>query len=388
MKNTNDSILTPISKNSKITVGILFGGRSSEHEISLRSALYVLKSLPSKYKIIPIGISQTGEMHSLSGNFNSQDFKSYTIDDLFSIVAGKIPKNGNISKNYPSILYPVPQSTLNILNKPDSNLRNLNIEVDCLFPVLHGTNGEDGRLQGLFELADIPYIGCDQVSSVIGMDKDIQKRLVREAGIATANYISVTYNEFQSIFSEISNKIESSIGYPCCIKPNSLGSTIGVSKVHKFNELKPAFIEAFKYDCKVLAEEWIQGTEIECAFLGDANNPRISTPGEICTENFYSYNEKYSTESMATLFVPARLNEKRISILQDQARKIAAILGLRGFARLDFWNIETENKFIFSEVNSIPGLTSISMFPKLWEYDGVSAQMWLEELIENAFQYK
>ncbi len=369
-------------------MGVLFGGLSTEHEISLRSALFVLKNLPEKYTIVPIGISKSGLFYSLTGEYNTKDFNSYTIEDLQTIVAGKVPKIHSESKNALSVIYPIPLTGLTDLNLAGDVFRCLNIHVDCFLPILHGTNGEDGRIQSIFELAEIAYIGCDRVASVIGMDKDIQKKLVRDAGIAVANYAAVTHKEFINNPEKTIHYIESLITYPCCIKPNALGSAIGVNKAKNQAELSVALIDAFQYDTKVLVEEWMHGTEVECGFLGDEDNPQITTPGEISTENFYSYDEKYSESSKASLFIPARLDANRIQPLKTLGEKVAKALNLRGLARIDFWNIETQNRFVFNEVNTIPGLTSISMFPKLWEYDGIAASEWLETLITEAFEYK
>lgn len=386
MKSENVSIKASKNKNSRIIVGVLFGGRSSEHEISLRSAIYVLKNLPQKYSIVPIGISREGEFYSLEGEFNAKNFDAFTIDDLAAIVSGNAPQNMPNAKNCKSMFYPVPWLSS---HEESSYLtfRNLNRDVSCVFPVLHGTNGEDGRLQGLFELADIPYVGCDRVSSVIGMDKDVQKRLTRDAGISVANFTTMDREEFEANETNACTRIEAEIGYPCFVKPNALGSAIGAGKANNREQLILKLKDALFYDSKAIIEELIKGTEIECAFLGNAHNSRITTPGEISTEDFYSYDEKYSSGSKASLFVPARLEEVRVRQVKSLAKKVVKTLGLRGFARIDFWSVNNQ-KFIFNEVNTIPGLTSISMFPKLWEYEGVSAQAWLEELVENSLQYK
>lgn len=381
----NMSINHSKKKKKKTTVGVLFGGRSAEHEISLRSTLYVLKNLPTHYTIIPIGVSRAGEFYSLEGRFNAKHFNDFSIKDLSAIVSGRTPKSMPHVKNVKSTFYPFPQAARKRLSSKTNGFRNLNAEVSCLFPVLHGPNGEDGRLQSLFELADLPYVGCDRVSSVVGMDKDIQKRLARDTGINVAKYVSIERDEFEESPNDVCTKIEKQLGYPNFVKPNALGSAVGAGKAHSKTELIQKLKDAFKYDNKALVEELMHGTEIECAFLGTGYKPRVTVPGEISTEDFYSYDEKYSSSSKAQLFVPARLDEPQIQHVKSLAKDIARILGLRGFARIDFWSIQNGRKFVFNEVNTIPGLTSISMFPKLWQHEGVTASMWLEELVESCF---
>lgn len=380
----NMSIIHSKNKKNHTIVGVLFGGRSAEHEISLRSAIYVLKNLPARYSIVPIGISREGEFHSLEGHFNAKDFNEVSIKDLEAIVSGRSPKSMPHVKNLKSTFYPFPQAAHRRLGYKQTGFRNLNASISCIFPVLHGPNGEDGRLQSLFELADIPYVGCDRVGSVVGMDKDIQKRLVRDAGINVAKYLAIEREEFDENQAGVCDRVEKSIGYPNFVKPNALGSAVGAGKAHDKKELIIKLKAAFEYDNKVLVEELMHGTEIECAFLGTSYKPRITTPGEIATEDFYSYDEKYSASSKAQLFVPARLDEAQTQHVKSLAKDVARVLGLRSFARIDFWSTQNSRKIVFNEVNTIPGLTSISMFPKLWEYEGVTASMWLEELVENS----
>ena len=372
---------------SKIqTIAVLFGGRSSEHEISLRSCIHILKNIPATYGIVPVGINRSGQFHSLSGQLNSQDFQNITPDDLSLIVAGKNPAQlAQKSKIQQSVFLPIPKNALQNLST-DFNLKVLNNNIDCIFPVLHGPNGEDGRLQALFELAEIPYVGCNLTASAVGMDKDIQKRLAHEAGIPIAKYAVCHIEEFEKNKSAILNDIAKNIGFPCFIKPNALGSAVGTGKAHNETELEEKLKQALMFDSKALIEELLVGTEVECGFLGTPISPRVTTPGEIATSNFYSYEEKYSSTSTAELFIPARLDAKRTKELQELALKTARTLGLQGFSRIDFWNLKNTNTFIFNEVNTCPGLTSISMFPKLWEYDGVSAKDWIQELIDSAFK--
>ncbi len=372
----------------KRTVAVLFGGRSCEHEISLRSAVFILKNIAEKYNIIPVGISRDSTFHSLTGNFTQKDFQEITIENLAEIVAGEVPKQFIQSRNLESIFLPLRKETLNNIMLQKSSLRILNSEASCVFPVLHGPNGEDGRFQGLFELAEIAYVGCDLRSSVIGIDKDIQKRLARDAGIPIAKYEVVELEEYTEKEAQVVKRIENTIGYPCFVKPNSMGSAVGTNKVKNAAELKKALQEATAFDTKALVEELLVGTEVECAFLGTSVNPRVTVAGEIAPKEFYSYEEKYGADSEASLYIPARLSEKRMSELKTLAIKVAKTMGIYGLSRIDFWNVTKTEQFVFNEYNTIPGLTSISMFPKLWEQEGVKGAEWIEEVIQKAYQRK
>jgi D-alanine-D-alanine ligase len=380
----------------KKTVAVLFGGRSSEHEISLRSALFILKNIPEKYGIIPVAINRDGMFFSLEGVFESGDFSNATVEDLAIIVEGGVPSSFEGKRNLKSLLLPYikgeiqkdfPQFYYSTFSQ-QSKYRILNLEASCFFPVLHGQNGEDGRLQGLFELAEIAYVGCDIRSSVVGIDKDIQKRLAHEAGVLVAKYEVVEYEGFESDKEGSLIHIEKSIGYPCFIKPNALGSAVGTGRAKNRPELEKLLKEALSFDQKVLIEEPMVGTEVECAFLGTSYAPRVTLAGEIAAKDFYSYEEKYASNSEAELFIPARLSSERMQELCDLAKKMAKITGVSGLCRIDFWNCKKTNRFVFNEINTLPGLTSISMFPKLWEYEGILGKQWIEEVIEGAYLRK
>lgn len=370
------------------TIAVLFGGRSSEHEISLRSCVFILKSLPEKYQILPIGIDRNGIFRSLTGSFTCKNFQNITIENLAEIVDGKVPNQFPESQNKESFILPVRKDSLNPDNFQGTSYRILNHEIDCVFPVLHGSNGEDGRLQGFLEMAEIAYIGCDMRASAVGMDKDIQKRLARDAGIPVAKYRCVHIDEFTENPQKILEEIEKKFSYPCFVKPNSMGSAVGTNKAKSQTELKRALQEAFAFDQKALVEEFLVGTEVECAFLGTETHPRVTVAGEISTDDFYSYEEKYSSSSKASLSIPAKLSPERMKTLQSYACTVAKAMGIYGLARIDFWNIKNSDEFVFNEYNTIPGMTSISMFPKLWEYEKIMATQWIEELIEKAFQRK
>ena len=370
--------------NNENTIAVLFGGRSSEHEISLRSAVYILKNIPEKYFIVPVGISRKGEFFSLTGQFTRNEFLQITTEHLAQIVEGKVPSLFPQSQNIQSTFLPLRNETLTQKILKNSSLRILNAETFCVFPVLHGTNGEDGRLQGLLELAELAYVGCDIRASVIGIDKDIQKRLARDAGIPIARYEVIELEELEQKEDLVIKRIEKNLGYPCFVKPNAMGSAVGANIAKNAQDLKIALKEATAFDTKALVEELLVGTEVECAFLGTPTLPRITCAGEIAPKEFYSYDEKYGAESKVMPYIPARLSETRMNELKNLALRIVKIMGISGFSRIDFWNITKTEQFIFNEFNTIPGLTSISMFPKLWEEEKVFGPEWIEELIQKA----
>lgn len=373
------------------TIAVLFGGRSSEHEISLRSAVFILKNIPEKYHVIPVGISREGMFYSLSGIFNSSHFNEIETNDLNLIAQGKIPEKFSSSQIEKSVILPFRKDILSdfaLSNSKNETYRILNTEASCVFPVLHGQNGEDGRLQGLLELAEMAYVGCDVRASAIGIDKDVQKRLAKEAGVPIAKYEIITTEEFEHQKDLSLDHIEQSLGYPCFVKPNSSGSAVGTGKAKNKQELEHAIKEALAFDQKVIVEEFLQGTEVECAFLGTPFSHRITVAGEISTDDFYSYEEKYAPTSQAKLFLPARLEPNRMQELQKHAGTIAKAMGISGLSRIDFWNCPQTNSFIFNEFNTLPGLTSISMFPKLLEHEGITGKMWIEQLISIALARK
>jgi D-alanine-D-alanine ligase len=367
------------------TVAVLFGGRSSEHEISLRSACFVLRNVPRPWRIIPVAIDRDGLCLSLEGTFTAEDFSTVTPEDLAMLVRREIPRGLRAGAVVESLVLPARREVIE--NMPEYPLRILNLEAGVFFPVLHGPNGEDGRLQGLFELAEVAYVGCDVRASVLGIDKHIQKRLASEAGINVARYEAVAHEEWGESRARVVERVKSRIGFPCFVKPNALGSAVGCGRAKDEAELGQLLDAALTYDDKALVEEPMTGTEVECAFLGTAVNPRITIAGEIAPADFYSYEAKYLSEDGAAQYLPARLEEARMQELRALAARVATTLGLDGLCRIDFWNATGgphAGTFVFNEVNTLPGLTSISMFPKLWEHDGVDGPSWIAELLERA----
>lgn len=364
------------------TVAVLFGGRSSEHEISLRSAAFVLRNIPLRWRIIPVGITLQGRWLSLEGTFTSAHFQNVEPEDLavFLRGGGALALGGH--KPVESLLVGAPYDVVTAM--PETTLRLLNLEAGLFFPVLHGQNGEDGRLQGLFDLAEVAYAGPDLITSAMGMDKSVAKRLAEHAGIPTLKWREVSLVAFREQREDVLTRIEQDIGLPAFVKPNALGSAVGVGRAKNRAELADALELAFRFDERALVEVEARGTEVECAYLGSPEHPRISQPGEIAPKDFYSYEEKYSADSQAELFVPARLDAKVSQDIRQAAVQVARALHIEGLARIDFWWRAATREFFFNEVNTLPGMTSISMFPKLWDLDGVTGAAWLDKTLNLA----
>ena len=346
---------------SKIKVGVIFGGMSTEHDVSIVSGTSVAKKLNiNKYDVFPIYIDNNGNW------YKCEDIsRKYEVGDKIE----KIELINNV---------------IEYLNK-----------LDVLFPVLHGLYGEDGTIQGLFELLKIPYVGCKVLGSSIAMDKVYTKIIFEKAGIKQANYeyvrkdkdkyiyIDKEFNEKKGTLKEVCKIIENKLSYPMFIKPSNSGSSVGINKAINIKKLEEYIEYASKYDKKILIEENIEGKEIECSVIGN-ENVKASCLGEITpAENFYTYDAKYKN-SDSKLTIPANINNE----LSDKIRKLAikafkAIDG-KGFARVDFFVNEKTEEIYINEINTIPGFTEISMYPKLWEYTGVEYTSVLDELIQLA----
>lgn len=331
----------------KITLLVLFGGKSAEHEVSIQSAKNVVRAInKQKYEVLLVGIDKKGDWH---------------IVDPVLLLKEKTPN-----------LIEFNRSNLS----PMASLQ----KVDLVFPILHGPYGEDGTVQGLFKLANIPYVGAGVLGSAVGMDKDVMKRLLRSAGIPTANFLV-----FNSLNDAKFEYIRKNLGLPFFIKPANLGSSVGVHKIHNKKEFKTAVRNAFQYDRKILAEEYIEGREIECSVLGN-KNPIASVPGEVISRyEFYSYQAKYLNENGAKIEIPAKLPKSTIKKIRGLAIKTFITLCCEGMARVDFF-LAKDGKIFVNEINTIPGFTNISMFPKLWEFSGISYAELIDRLIELAFE--
>lgn len=348
----------------KIKVGIIFGGKSAEHEVSLQSAKNVIDAIDKeKYEPILIGVDKKGKwLLSDSSKF------------LLNSGNPKLIKLNNEDSQSVAL---VPQSDGRIVNL---DTHQSDKSIDVVFPILHGPFGEDGTIQGLLKLANIPFVGASVLGSAVGMDKDVMKRLLRDAGIPIAKFLAVKENEVPTYEEVVKN-----LGTPFFVKPANLGSSVGVSKVHSKSEFEKAVHEAFEYDRKILIEENIEGREIECSVLGN-DEPIASVPGEVISNHdFYSYESKYIDEHGAALEIPAKLPGEIIKKVQELAVKTFKTLACEGLGRVDCF-LKKNGEVLVNEINTIPGFTSISMYPKLWEASGISYTELIDRLIQLALE--
>ncbi|QVL56787.1 MAG: D-alanine--D-alanine ligase [Simkaniaceae bacterium] len=349
---------------TKIRLGVLFGGQSAEHEVSIKSAKSVIENLdPEKYDIFPIGIDKKGSWHFLK----AEPF-------LLALKNNFLPTFRKNDPHFPLLLQKVPAKE--IFFSPCT----LKASLDVIFPVLHGPFGEDGTVQGLVELANLPYIGPDHLSSAICMDKGIMKEILKGQGLPTPHYLVLHCSD------PIDEQgIIEAFTLPLFVKPAQMGSSVGITKVHTQEELLPAIKEAFKYDERLLIEEFIEGREIECSILGN-EDPKASLPGEIIpTHEFYSYEAKYLDEKGAHFVIPANLDAQKIKEVKYLAIKAFKALRCEGMARVDFF-LKKDGSLLLNELNTIPGFTSISLYPKLWEASGISYPRLIDRLIELSIE--
>ncbi len=355
--------------NKKINVCLVFGGRSGEHEVSLQSAKSIYEALnKNKYKVYLIGIDK-------QGNWLLGDPANYLLN-------AQNPKLISLNKkNYSSVAAVNKAEKSEIISLKNGQEMG---KIDVFFPVIHGTYGEDGSLQGMFEMLDAAYVGAGVTGSALGMDKDVQKRLLKEAGINVADFLTIKKNHLNK---NTIKKIVEKFTLPVFVKPANLGSSVGISKAHNEEELINSINDAFKYDTKILIEEYIKGREIECSVLGN-DHPIASVPGEIIPHHeFYSYEAKYIDENGAGLKIPADLPKEITKKVQETAVKTFLTLECAGFARVDFF-LKPNSKLYINEINTIPGFTKISMFPKLFGATGISYSELLDRLINLALEKK
>lgn len=343
---------------TKINIGVVFGGKSPEHEVSKASAINIFASLDQdKYNIIPIFISKDGDWFLYDGSLN------------------KLPDN--IEKYCASVTLSK-QGMLRIVGEKVKILT-----IDVAFSVIHGATGEDGYIQGLFEMAELPYVGCGVLASALCMDKCYTRV------IAASLQIPITPSMIYSLYDlsnmdEVTKEIRATIGYPCFIKPSSSGSSLGTSKAKNKKEVTKAIQEALKYSTKVIVEKYVKARELECAVLGTGEEIEISTVGEIVTpEEFYTYTAKYHNPASKTV-IPADISEDVIQKIREYSYTLFKGVGAFGLARIDFFLEDKTGKVIFNEINTMPGFTDISMYPKLIEHMGYSQQALLDKLIELA----
>jgi D-alanine-D-alanine ligase len=350
-----------MTPNKKLRIAILFGGRSGEHEVSLNSAASVIAALdPARYDVVPIGITKNGRW--LAGS-SAQKLLPDVLRDGQRVMLGADPNVGALV--------------------PLDNNQGAALHVDVVFPVLHGTYGEDGTVQGLLELADLPYVGSGVIGSAVGMDKDMQKRLFLQAKLPVADFLAVQRARWEREPEKVRREIEKKFRYPVFVKPATLGSSVGMTKAHNRAELEKALNFAAEFAQKLVIEKTIRGREIELSVLGN-EQARASIPGEIVPHReFYDYEAKYLEEG-TRLIIPAKLSKPQIKRFQELAVRAFHAVEALGLARVDFFLEHRTGRIFLNEINTIPGFTSISMYPKLWEASGLSYRALLDELIELA----
>ncbi len=375
---------------AKLRVGILFGGRSGEHEVSLLSAASVLKAIDqTKYDVVPIGISKEGRW------LTAEHAERLLKGEGRHLRAGDpeaTPGAAVLASGEAVVVPPEPshrESGLTPFQTDPAMLRRAAdraINVDVIFPVLHGTFGEDGTIQGLLELADIAYVGAGVLGSAAGMDKDVMKSLFRAAGLPIVRHVTILRSQWEREPRKVQKLVESKLRYPVFVKPANLGSSVGISKAHDRKELGPAIEEASKFDRKIVIEEGVGGKknkarEIECSVLGN-DDPKASLAGEIVpSKEFYDYDAKYLDEG-SELVIPAKLNKAEMEKVQSLAVAAFQAVDCSGLARVDFLMDPKSRKLYVNEINTMPGFTSISMYPKLWAASGVSYSELIDRLIQ------
>lgn len=346
---------------SKLRVGLLFGGRSGEHEVSIISARAIANALSAeenihKYEILPFYIQKDGFWQS-------------------GETAQQVLSSGVAKENL--------AGTPNLWQFPPQTA-----EIDLWFPILHGPNGEDGTIQGLLTLMQVPFVGSGVLGSATGMDKIGMKTAFAQAGLPQVKYKAVTRAQVWSnacVFPKLCDEIEATLGYPCFVKPANLGSSVGIAKVRSRQELESALDNAATYDRRIIVEAGVVAREVECAVLGN-DNPKASVIGEITFESdFYDYETKY-TQGKADLFIPAHLPPSVSQQIQEMALQAFTAVDAAGLARVDFFYIEATGEILINEINTLPGFTATSMYPQLWENTGIPFTQLVDELIQLAIE--
>jgi D-alanine-D-alanine ligase len=361
----------------KKRVGVIFGGRSGEHEISIRSARTVLEQIDKeRYEVVPIAISPEGKWldKQTSLELLPQSTRAQLADSIGILPDGPIVLPGDTSFN-----------GLTVFTETGRN----NLGLDVVFPVMHGTFGEDGTIQGLLEMAGLPYVGCGVLASACGMDKVVMKTLFREAGLPICRHVWFLRSEWESDGIAVISRIEQTLGYPCFVKPANLGSSVGVSRAVDANSLIRAFDEAALYDRRIIVEEAVDGREIECAVLGN-DLPQASLPGEYIIRNddkkFLDYTEKYSGTGNNEFVVPSPIMDDLTDRIRSMAIRAFKAIDGSGLSRVDFFLRNDTGELLINEINTMPGLTDASGYPKMWAASGKAFPQVIDELIDFAFQ--
>jgi D-alanine-D-alanine ligase len=373
----------------KLRVGVLFGGRSGEHEVSLLSAASILKAIDrKKFDVVPIGITKEGrwlgaaDAHGLLEGDQSVAGRNLRAGDPEITPGAKLLHEG-----MPTLMAPEPAGAASSTSELKRRISDRASAIDVVFPVLHGTFGEDGTIQGLFELAGIAYVGSGVLGSSAGMDKDVMKRLFAQAGLPITKHVTVLRSQWEESPRKAIAQIEAALKYPLFVKPANLGSSVGISKVHDRKELGPALDEAAKYDRKLVVEQGVGGNksrarELEVAVLGN-DDPKASVVGEIIPgKEFYDYEAKYLSEGSVPV-IPAKLSGAEAKKIREMAVSAFRACDLAGLARVDFlMEADGKRRIYINEVNTLPGFTQISMYPKLWEASGIKYSDLITRLID------
>jgi D-alanine-D-alanine ligase len=363
----------------KIKIGIVFGGRSGEHEISVRSAKSVIEQIDKdKYEIVPIAITKEGNWLNPVESLGllPPPTQELLLNEIGGFARNSIAFTGDT--NYKGLIKLETQQGEERLEK-----------IDVIFPVLHGTFGEDGTIQGLFEMADIPYVGCGVLASSTGMDKAFMKILFRDAGLPICKYVWFLRSEWESDDEATIAQIEQKLGYPCFVKPANLGSSVGVSKATDEISLREAITLAAQFDRKIIVEECLEMREIECAVIGN-DEPRASLPGEYIirdeSKKFLDYTEKYAGTGNNEFVVPAPISEELAKKIQQMAITAFKSIDGSGLARVDFFLRKDNGALLVNEINTIPGLTDASGFPKMWAGSGLEFSQVIDALVVLAIE--
>lgn len=357
----------------KTRIGVVFGGRSGEHDISIRSASTVIDQIDrEKFEVVPIAIRRDGIWLNPEA---SAALLPETVAERVSDIAVRYNGGNVVLSGDGLVLF------------SEAGIETINL--DIVFPVLHGTYGEDGTIQGLLEMSGIPYVGCGVLASACGMDKVFMKTLFRDADLPQCEYVWFLRSEWEERPDAVSEQIEAKLGYPCFVKPANLGSSVGVSKATDAASLKAAIDLAANYDRKIIVEENLDMREIECAVIGN-ESPEASLPGEyiVLDENkkFLDYTEKYSATGNNEFVVPARIDDSQTERIREMAVTAYKAVDATGFARVDFFLRNDNGQLLVNEINTIPGLTDASGFPKMWEGSGVPFPVVLDKLVALAFE--
>lgn len=357
----------------KIRIGLVFGGRSGEHEVSLASATSVMANLDKeKYDVVPIGITREG-----SWLLGTEPARLMAADQYVGEESGDTQTTAVTLTGDPRLRRLIPLEG----GEPLSG----NGSLDVIFPVLHGTYGEDGTLQGMLEMANVPYVGCGVLGAALGMDKEKMKIVFQAIGLSNVDYLVYRRSEWERSPETIIEAIEQRLGYPCFVKPVNLGSSVGINKAHDRVELEHAMQVAAEYDRKIIIERGINCREFECAVLGN-DEPIASVVGEVIASNeFYDYNAKY-LDNKSEVIIPAQIPQAVSEEIRRQSVKAFLALDLSGLARVDFFMEKETGHIYINEVNTLPGFTQISMYPKLWEASGLPYAELLDRLIELAIE--